>query len=143
MGLKMGRNLLLFVFVTMWISGCASVNSLSITSIPAKRTNQVYAEKSKMIFLGFNFSNDYVEELVEDLQSQCPRGTVSGILTKDENYMYFLFFLTKRKVSAKGFCNQSVSARGRSRKNRGTASEPTTSPTQENGSTETEIEEGS
>ncbi len=84
-------------------SSCASVNSVSLTPIPAQRSNVVKADVHKWIFLAFNFDNDFINPLVDDLKSQCPNGVVSGILTKDENYSYFL--VNKKHVSATGFCS--------------------------------------
>ena len=95
------------LLVTMFVvSGCASVNSVSLTSIPAKKGKEIHAERSKTIFLAFNFDNDYVDEMTEDLKRQCPNGQVKGILTKDETIMYFLFIVYKRKVVATGYCQQ-------------------------------------
>lgn len=95
--------------------GCASVNSVSLTPIPMNRNQPVKTEVSRWVFLGFNFDNDYIDPLVEDLKRQCPNGIVSGILTKDETIAYVLFF--KRKVAATGFCNQAV-AQGEGKKSR-------------------------
>lgn len=83
--------------------GCASINSVSLTPIPSKRTNPVTAEVSKVIFLGFNFDNDYINPLIDDLKHKCPNGVISGILTKDETISYFFAF--KKRVVATGFCN--------------------------------------
>ena len=84
-------------------SGCASLNSVSLTPIPSNRSKMVKAEVSKFIILGFNFDNDYVNPLVENLKSQCPQGVISGILTKDEIVHYF--FAHTHKVVATGYCN--------------------------------------
>lgn len=83
--------------------GCAHVNSVSLTPIPANRTHKVSAETSRWIVLGFNFDNDYIDSLVEDLKRDCPNGVVSGILTKDETIAYLLVF--KKHVAVTGFCN--------------------------------------
>jgi hypothetical protein len=84
--------------------GCASINSVSLTSIPATRTNVVRSEAKRMVFLGFNFNNDFIDTMTDDLKSQCPNGQVRGLLTKDETVMYFLFFLYEYRVSATGYC---------------------------------------
>lgn len=89
--------------------GCASVNSLSLTPIPANRGKVVKAEVEKFIFLAFNFDNDYVEPLVSNLKQQCPNGVVSGILTKDEVISYI--FAHTRKVTATGFCSSGGTAK--------------------------------
>ncbi|MEO5666505.1 MAG: hypothetical protein ABIR96_00455 [Bdellovibrionota bacterium] len=86
------------------LSSCASLNSTSLSSIPAKRDQVVHAEAARTIILGFNFDNDFVNTLEGDLQKQCPGGDVRGILTKDEVIDYFLFIVWKRKVTADGYC---------------------------------------
>jgi hypothetical protein len=86
------------------LSGCASINSVSLTSIPATRSNVVRSEAKRMVFLGFNFNNDFIDTMADDLKNQCPNGQVRGLLTKDETVMYFLFFLYEYRVSATGYC---------------------------------------
>lgn len=106
------RNLkFTFLLALVSLAGCASVNSISITPIPAKRDNRVSAEVSRFIFLGFNFDNNYIDPLVDNLKSQCPGGVVSGILTKDETMFYLLAHT--RKVTATGFCNRANSAQNK------------------------------
>lgn len=100
---------------TLNILGCASVNSVSLTPIPAHRSNQVKAEVSKMIFLGFSFDNDFIDPLVDNLKQQCPNGVISGILTKDEVISYFILF--NRRVVATGFCNNTVAKAVMNKKN--------------------------
>lgn len=95
------------LMVTVLLAGCASINSVSLTPIPAQRSQPVKSMVSKTIFLGFNFDNDFINPLVEELKAQCPNGVVSGILTKDETISYFLVF--EKKVTATGFCNVSKS----------------------------------
>ena len=87
------------------LSSCAQLNSVSLTQIPAKRENQIKVEKSKFIILGFNFDNDIVEEVANDLKSKCPNGKVSGVLTKDENINYFLYLFWSKKITVTGYCN--------------------------------------
>lgn len=98
------KKILFMGLTLLFLTNCASVNSLSITQIPADRSAKVTAEKSKMIILGFNFDNDFVDELVEDLKRQCPNGKVTGLLTKDENIYYFSVFVWKKQITANGFC---------------------------------------
>ena len=88
------------------LSGCAHVNSVSLTSIPAKKGQVIRAERSKIIFLGFNFDNDFVDEMAESLRNQCRDGQVKGILTKDEAINYFLWIVHKRQVTAQGYCQK-------------------------------------
>jgi hypothetical protein len=100
------RALVSIFTVSLLCSACASINSVSLTPVPANRSNAVSAEASKWIILGFNFDNDYADEVAKDLSTKCPGGKISGILTKDELYFYFLFFVVKHKISANGFCEK-------------------------------------
>lgn len=99
----MQKNIL-SLFIFSLLVGCTSLNTVSLTSIPAQRNKPVAAEVSKFIFLGFTFDNDFVDELTSDLKRQCPNGVVSGILTKDEAVNYFLFIFWSHRVKAQGYC---------------------------------------
>lgn len=100
--MKFFTKSLSLLMVLLLLSSCASVNSVSLTPIPADRSRPVKAEVSKTIFLAFNFDNDFIDPLIQKLKDQCPKGVVSGILTKDETIGYVLVF-TKR-VTATGYC---------------------------------------
>lgn len=102
--MKALTNLILAVLVTSSLASCASINSVSLTSIPATRTNVIRSEAKRMVFLGFNFNNDFIDAMTDDLKNQCPNGQVRGLLTKDETVMYFLFFLYEYRVTATGYC---------------------------------------
>jgi hypothetical protein len=95
-------------FAAVGFTGCASINSVSLTPIPVQRAHRVRAQVSKTIFLAFSFDNDFIDPLVEDLKRQCPNGVVSGILTKDEEFNYFIVFT--KKVTATGFCSTGSTA---------------------------------
>ncbi len=97
----------------MGVMGCTSLNSVSVTPIPRDRANQISAQSHRWIIFGFNFDNDYVDKVSEDLSKQCPDGRVSGILTKDQATMYFLFFVVKREVMATGYCEAQAPMRRR------------------------------
>jgi hypothetical protein len=97
------KSLLSICLLSSGLVGCASINSVSLTPIPVNRSTPVKAESSRWIFLGFNFDNDYIDPLVDDLKKQCPNGVISGILTKDETIAYFLVF--KKHVVTTGYCN--------------------------------------
>ena len=84
------------------LSHCASVQTVSVSSIPKDRSRPVSAQVSRLIILGFNFDNDYVEPLVSELKNKCRGGMVSGILTKDEVISYP--FVHKRIITASGYC---------------------------------------
>jgi hypothetical protein len=86
------------------LTGCASINSVSLTSIPARKGKEIKVERSKFIVFGFNFNNDFVDEMVEALKAECPNGQVKGILTKDETIDYFIMLFITRRVTATGYC---------------------------------------
>lgn len=94
------------LFSIFFMSSCASINSVSLTQIPQERNQKVKAVKDKIIFLGFNFDNDFVDQMSTELQRQCPNGRITGILTKDENINYFLYIVWKKQVSAEGYCQR-------------------------------------
>lgn len=95
-------GLLMLSLIVM--SGCVSLDSVSVTPVPVNRSQKVKAEAERFIFLGFNFDNDYVNQITNDLKTQCTNGTVTGILTKTETINYFLFFFWKKRVSSAGYC---------------------------------------
>ncbi len=90
------------LFSTM--NACTYTAAVSQTNIPIQRNKPVEATVHKFIFLGFNFDNDEVYQLVEKLKTQCPDGQVRGILTQDMRTMYLLFFFWARDTVAKGYC---------------------------------------
>ncbi|MEN9810694.1 MAG: hypothetical protein RLZZ488_2261 [Pseudomonadota bacterium] len=94
--------------LTQLAAGCASLRSVSVTSIPQNRSEQVKANVSKWVVLGLNFNNDYVDQLTEQLRSKC-NGKVTGILTKYESTLYFI--ATKDEITATGFCLDAKRAR--------------------------------
>ena len=105
--MRFGFPLLLSAVI---LSGCTHLQSVSTTSIPAQRGRKIQASSDKIIFLGFNFNNDYVDSLIQDLAKQCPNGKVEGILTKQEDVDYFLYIVWKSQVSARGYCVSSAVA---------------------------------
>jgi hypothetical protein len=85
------------------LSGCVSLNSVSLTQLPEERDNLVTASASDILFLGFTTQNDFVDEAVENLKAECRDGKLTGILTKHQTTSYVLVF--KREVIASGYCN--------------------------------------
>lgn len=94
------------IISALTLSSCAHLNSVSVSSIPAQRANEVSAESNRWIILGFNFDNDYVDAVRTELSRKCPNGKISGILTKDEIYDYFLVLVQKRHIQASGYCEK-------------------------------------
>ena len=96
---------LIYLFLAfIFMSGCVSLDSVSVTPVPANRSQKVRAEAERFIVLGFNFDNDYVNGLTNDLKAQCSNGTVTGLLAKTETIQYFSFIFWKKRVSATGYC---------------------------------------
>lgn len=95
---------ILLPFLLAALVGCQSINSVSLTQIPAKRNKKVQAEVSKVVVFYLSFDNDFVDSLVEKLKNQCEGGMIRGILTKDEVIDYFLGLVHKRQVTATGYC---------------------------------------
>jgi hypothetical protein len=103
----MTKNNLPFAFLTSiaalaTLAGCTSLQSVSITQIPGDRSRPLHAEVSNTALLGIHFSNDFIEPLTGDLMRQCPRGRVTGILTKQESSLYVI--VQVRRVVATGYC---------------------------------------
>lgn len=94
----------LILLSTLFLCGCASLNSVSLTQIPKQRQKTVMAKSSRFIVFFMNFDNDFVETVSNDLKNQCAGGRVQGILTKDETFNYFLGFVMKKQVTATGYC---------------------------------------
>ena len=90
------------VLGAVWVSGCVSLNSVSLTGLESQRGRKVSTEVSKFIFLGFNFDNDEVDRVADQLARKCPGGKVSGVLTKYESVSYI--FAHMRKIKASGIC---------------------------------------
>lgn len=84
------------------VSGCASLRSVSMTSFPENRSKPVEAKVSKFVFLALNFNNDFVSDLVPQLQQQCPKGKVTGITSKYETRWYLIGY--SMIVTSQGFC---------------------------------------
>ncbi|MCT7358978.1 hypothetical protein [Thalassolituus pacificus] len=86
------------------LTGCVSLNSVSLTQVPAERSNEISATSSSWTFLGIAFSNDFVDEAVLDLKSQCAGGKVEGILTKFQHTVFIPVVI--REVVATGYCHK-------------------------------------
>lgn len=93
------------VVLCLVLTGCTSLTTVSVTSVPAEKGKKVSAKKSKMIYFGFNFNNDYLNDMVQDLAGQCPKGKIQGLLTKHEHVIYFPIVAHEQVVSSEGYCN--------------------------------------
>jgi hypothetical protein len=83
-------------------TGCASLQSVSVTNIPRERGRPVEATADNPAFLGLHFDNDFADDLPDELRKQCPGGKVTGIYSKYESTWYVL--VQNRSVTAKGYC---------------------------------------
>ena len=120
---KLLKISIIMVSVLTLFQSCVSLNSVSLTSIPAQKSNPVKVEKSKLILLGFNFDNDFINDTVVDLKSQCPNGKISGVLTKDENVNYFFYFIWQKRITVSGYCLKNANTKNtNSKTNRSTSS---------------------
>lgn len=88
--------------LALLVSGCASLNSVSMTQVPSNRNKPIQASSSSWGFLGIFFTNSFVDDAVDDLRRQCPTGKISGVYTKHENRFYLL--MLKRMVTATAYC---------------------------------------
>jgi len=101
----MFKKIFASLMIAASMTACVSLNSVSLTQIPENRDTTISATTDSWNLLGIAFSNDFVDEAIADLKSQCPGGKVEGILTKHQTTAYFLVF--KREVIATGYCKQS------------------------------------
>lgn len=83
-------------------SGCATLHSVSVTNIPQERGRPVQASADSFGIFGIFFSNDFADQLPEELRGQCPKGNVTGIYSKYQSTSY-LVVLT-REVTVHGYC---------------------------------------
>lgn len=84
------------------LSGCASLGSVSVTQVPADRSRPISAESHDWTVFGIAGDNDYADEVPRQLFAQCPRGKVTGVLTKSESKLWV--FVSRRRVTAHAFC---------------------------------------
>ncbi len=84
------------------LTSCASLKSVSMTQVPRDRGRPIQAEATNWALLGIHFTNDFVDDAIEDLQKQCPGGRITGVYTKYDGHFYFL--VTRRRVRASGYC---------------------------------------
>ncbi|ASP37746.1 hypothetical protein CHH28_03235 [Bacterioplanes sanyensis] len=86
------------------LSGCVSLNSISMTQVPQQRQNEVSSQADHWSLLGIAFNNDFADQAMADLQQQCVGGKLEGVYTKYQNTLYFL--ILQREVIVSGYCNR-------------------------------------
>ena len=100
----MFKKIIVSIITCLSLNACVSLNSVSLTQVPAERNNTITASSHSWNFLGIAFSNDFVDVAIMELKRQCVGGKLTGILTKHQTTAYFLVF--KREVIATGYCQQ-------------------------------------
>lgn len=100
----MNFRLLFNLMLVFSVCACTHLQSVSTSSIPKNRGQKVKSQQYRFIFLAFNFNNDYVNDMAEDLANQCEGGKVMGVLTKHEHITYFPLFAHAIQVTAEGYC---------------------------------------
>ena len=98
------KNSIITLMLASSLCACTTLQSVSLTQIPSKRSKRVSAESDKLIFFGLNFDNKHVDEVKTKLVSKCRKGLLTGLLTKTENQYYLGALIYKSKVTASGFC---------------------------------------
>ena len=85
-------------------AACTTVHSAYLSNLghPEAGARPIEAEASKSVFLGLNFSNDYVFEARTRLYDQCPDGAVTGVLSTYESTNYLL--VVTHEVRVRGLC---------------------------------------
>ncbi len=100
--MKTTSSLLPLAIALFGLSACASLGSVSVTQVPADRSRPISAESHDWTVFGLAGDNDYADEVPRQLLAQCPRGKVTGVLTKSESKLWV--FVSRRRVSARAFC---------------------------------------
>jgi len=84
------------------LPACTTLQSVSVTQVPVDRSRPMRAEVTNTALLGIHFDNDFLDDLMPQLLRQCPRGRITGLLTKEESSLYVI--VATRRVIATGFC---------------------------------------
>ena len=94
----------LALMLSMGLVGCVHLGSVSTSSIPVDRSRPVMVEEVKFLPFLISFDNGFVDDLAKSLALQCPNGRVEGVLTKQENIVYFPLFAHAYRLTATGYC---------------------------------------
>lgn len=92
----------LFLALSLGSFGCTTLKSFSMTQVPSDRSRRVEASDTSGGLFGLFFSNDFADEVAEQLRAQCPQGRLSGVVTKYESTLYVIW--VSRKITASGYC---------------------------------------
>lgn len=90
--------------LALMLVGCTTMHSAYLTNLstPREGAKPIEADAWKFILLGLSFSEDYAFEAREDLYAQCPKGTVTGVLTTFQTRTFLLFWIDSVRV--RGYC---------------------------------------
>lgn len=88
------------------LNGCVTVESISTSQIPpqAARQSRITSSASNLVFLAIPFGNSFVDRARTELEAQCARGRIEGVLAKHQNTNYFLGLIGKQEVVMEGYC---------------------------------------
>ena len=104
--MSFGRSGLLLVlasiFLSSFLGGCTSLQSVGVTSIPKERGRPIEVTENNVAFLGIHFDNDFADDVPEELRRKCPNGKVSGVFSKYESTWYVI--VQNRSVTVTGYC---------------------------------------
>ncbi|MEK6606601.1 MAG: hypothetical protein AABZ30_02970 [Myxococcota bacterium] len=89
--------------------GCATLNSVSMTRVPADRSHAIQSEAWTWGIFGIYFTNNFVDEAIDNLRGQCPAGRISGVYTKYSGRFFLLW--TTRTVDVAAFCESAAAAK--------------------------------
>lgn len=86
---------------------CTTVNSISISQIPAKKNRGtiIHSEGGAPVILGIPFGNHFLDEAMQDLLDQCPApAKIAGVMTKHQNKVYLGWLIGYQQLSMQGYC---------------------------------------
>lgn len=88
------------------LASCVSVQSVSISPIPPAeaRKKLIKSSASNAIVFFIPFANSFIENAREDLEQQCPKGSIQGVLTKHQTTDYFLGLVYTKNIMMQGYC---------------------------------------
>jgi hypothetical protein len=86
-------------------TGCMTVRSISANQVPPQsdRRQKISASDSGLVILLVPFGNSFVDSAKERLMTQCPGGSIEGLLTKFQATYVSLIF-DRPEVTMEGYC---------------------------------------
>lgn len=96
----------LILILLFTLNSCAVLRSVSQTSIPKNKSRKISASVERHIVFMLNFDNNYVDQLTQKLIDKCPKGSLEGVTTIDEVFVYFPIIYHKSVISAQAYCTK-------------------------------------